>query len=32
MYGQGASLIFIGSTAGRFGERGHAEYAASTKS
>jgi 3-oxoacyl-[acyl-carrier protein] reductase len=26
---QGASLIFIGSTAGRFGERGHAEYAAS---
>jgi 3-oxoacyl-[acyl-carrier protein] reductase len=27
--GQGASLIFIGSTAGRFGERGHAEYAAS---
>lgn len=29
--GHGASLIFIGSTAGRFGERGHAEYAA-TKS
>jgi 3-oxoacyl-[acyl-carrier protein] reductase len=29
--GQGASLVFIGSTAGRFGERGHAEYAA-TKS
>lgn len=28
--GHGASLIFIGSTAGRFGERGHAEYA-STK-
>ena len=27
--GHGASLIFIGSTAGRFGERGHAEYAAS---
>ena len=26
--GQGASLVFIGSTAGRFGERGHAEYAA----
>jgi 3-oxoacyl-[acyl-carrier protein] reductase len=26
--GHGASLIFIGSTAGRFGERGHAEYAA----
>ena len=25
--GHGASLIFIGSTAGRFGERGHAEYA-----
>lgn len=25
--GQGASLVFIGSTAGRFGERGHAEYA-----
>ncbi len=25
--GQGASLIFIGSTAGRFGEAGHAEYA-----
>lgn len=24
----GASLIFIGSTAGRFGEKGHAEYAA----
>lgn len=27
--GHGASLIFIGSTAGRFGEAGHAEYAAS---
>lgn len=27
--GHGASVIFIGSTAGRFGERGHAEYAAS---
>jgi 3-oxoacyl-[acyl-carrier protein] reductase len=26
--GHGASLIFIGSTAGRFGEAGHAEYAA----
>lgn len=26
--GQGASMIFIGSTAGRFGEGGHAEYAA----
>lgn len=26
--GHGASLIFIGSTAGRFGEKGHAEYAA----
>lgn len=26
--GHGASLGFIGSTAGRFGERGHAEYAA----
>jgi 3-oxoacyl-[acyl-carrier protein] reductase len=26
--GQGASAIFIGSTAGRFGEPGHAEYAA----
>ena len=26
--GHGASLVFIGSTAGRFGERGHAEYAA----
>ena len=25
----GASLVFIGSTAGRFGERGHAEYATS---
>jgi len=25
--GHGASLVFIGSTAGRFGERGHAEYA-----
>ncbi len=27
--GQGASLALIGSTAGRFGEKGHAEYAAS---
>ncbi len=27
--GHGANLIFIGSTAGRFGERGHADYAAS---
>ena len=27
--GQGASLLFIGSTAGRFGEHGHADYAAS---
>ncbi len=27
--GHGASVIFIGSTAGRFGEPGHAEYAAS---
>ncbi len=27
--GHGASLTFIGSTAGRFGERGHADYAAS---
>jgi len=26
--GQGAALTFIGSTAGRFGEAGHAEYAA----
>jgi len=26
--GRGASLCFIGSTAGRFGEAGHAEYAA----
>lgn len=26
--GRGASLVFIGSTAGRFGEEGHAEYAA----
>ena len=25
--GHGASLVLIGSTAGRFGERGHAEYA-----
>ena len=25
--GQGASLVFVGSTAGRFGEAGHAEYA-----
>jgi len=29
--GRGASLVFVGSTAGRFGERGHGEYAA-TKS
>ena len=27
--GHGAALCFIGSTAGRFGERGHADYAAS---
>jgi len=27
--GAGAGLLFIGSTAGRFGERGHAEYAMS---
>ncbi len=27
--GHGAALTFIGSTAGRFGERGHADYAAS---
>jgi len=27
--GRGASLVFVGSTAGRFGERGHTEYAAS---
>jgi len=27
--GQGASLVLIGSTAGRFGEKGHAEYAVS---
>ena len=27
--GRGASLCFVGSTAGRFGERGHVEYAAS---
>jgi 3-oxoacyl-[acyl-carrier protein] reductase len=27
--GHGAALVFIGSTAGRFGERGHAEYAVS---
>lgn len=27
--GHGASLILIGSTAGRFGEKGHAEYSAS---
>ena len=27
--GDGASLVFTGSTAGRFGERGHADYAAS---
>ena len=26
--GHGASLVFIGSTAGHFGEKGHAEYAA----
>lgn len=26
--GHGASLVMIGSTAGRFGEKGHAEYAA----
>lgn len=26
--GHGAALVFIGSTAGRFGERGHAEYSA----
>jgi len=26
--GEGASLLFMGSTAGRFGERGHADYAA----
>ncbi|TKD02236.1 SDR family oxidoreductase [Polyangium fumosum] len=26
---RGASLVFVGSTAGRFGERGHSEYAAS---
>lgn len=26
--GHGASLCFVGSTAGRFGERGHADYAA----
>ncbi|APR88133.1 3-oxoacyl-[acyl-carrier protein] reductase [Minicystis rosea] len=26
--GHGASIVFIGSTAGRFGEAGHAEYAA----
>jgi 3-oxoacyl-[acyl-carrier protein] reductase len=26
--GEGASLTFIGSTAGRFGERGHVDYAA----
>ncbi|MBK7875508.1 MAG: SDR family oxidoreductase [Planctomycetes bacterium] len=26
--GRGACLLFIGSTAGRFGEKGHAEYAA----
>ncbi|MBL8860334.1 MAG: SDR family oxidoreductase [Planctomycetes bacterium] len=26
--GVGASIVFIGSTAGRFGEKGHAEYAA----
>jgi len=27
--GQGASLVFTGSTAGRFGEAGHADYSAS---
>ncbi len=27
--GRGASLLFVGSTAGRFGEKGHAEYAVS---
>jgi 3-oxoacyl-[acyl-carrier protein] reductase len=27
--GQGASVVFIGSTAGRFGEAGHADYSAS---
>jgi 3-oxoacyl-[acyl-carrier protein] reductase len=27
--GEGAALVFTGSTAGRFGERGHADYAAS---
>jgi 3-oxoacyl-[acyl-carrier protein] reductase len=27
--GHGAALVFVGSTAGRFGERGHADYAAS---
>jgi 3-oxoacyl-[acyl-carrier protein] reductase len=27
--GRGASLVLVGSTAGRFGEKGHAEYAAS---
>jgi 3-oxoacyl-[acyl-carrier protein] reductase len=27
--GDGASLVFVGSTAGRFGERHHADYAAS---
>ncbi len=27
--GRGASLLFVGSTAGRYGERGHADYAAS---
>lgn len=26
--GDGAALVFIGSTAGRFGEKGHAEYSA----
>lgn len=26
--GHGAALVFVGSTAGRFGERGHADYAA----
>jgi 3-oxoacyl-[acyl-carrier protein] reductase len=27
--GRGAALVFVGSTAGRFGEKGHAEYSAS---
>lgn len=29
---RGASLVFVGSTAGHFGERGHAEYAATKSS